>query len=489
MASSAAERERDAHSCQEWLSNKLPLDDAWCAHTIASLLTADTLQNIAVCFRLLEIPTKIKVLLSFLSVPAKELDHLASDMQAVLDVAREDPEPWVRTTYDIVKDFPGQRVLHARLSDDNATFAQAVEKITAKLAEQESEMFLPLEALYLNTELVQSAVEGTTTAQQHFTAKRKIQPAHLNLASSSRTFGDRSHGPKSSSRSFQRRTATPKTSVSLPSSRALSARKPQTSSVGPTVRTGGTRRDFLKTMSQERVATDARVKTLDMHEVGQLHKAALDKKRKRTGTVEPDAGAAADGTEGKDAKLLREDGAPDVEGGDLDSSAAVAGAVGGATAGATTQPPMAYTTDAYGVTMAQAAPSVSTASEQQQGLKQMLAQALGTNQLAAGPTSAASAAAPAVGSSAPAKTPATGLETILSQSNRLGDTDRQLITRFVNGEDVPAPTGKDATTVVLNEDRRPGEKPGETVVEQWVFEMKHTAHTWRRFKRKRVIKG
>ncbi len=51
-----------------------------------------------------------------------------------------------------------------------------------------------------------------------------------------------------------------------------------------------------------------------------------------------------------------------------------------------------------------------------------------------------------------------------------------------------APGGKDVQAIIMNEDRRPGDDAGTTVVEQVVFEMTFSTQQWRRLRRKKVVR-
>lgn len=58
-----------------WLHNKLgSTDDLWSGKTICSQLSQDKLQNIHSCFHTLQPHVKVKLMLSFLHIPRRNVD-------------------------------------------------------------------------------------------------------------------------------------------------------------------------------------------------------------------------------------------------------------------------------------------------------------------------------------------------------------------------------------------------------------------------------
>jgi hypothetical protein len=54
---------------------------------------------------------------------------------------------------------------------------------------------------------------------------------------------------------------------------------------------------------------------------------------------------------------------------------------------------------------------------------------------------------------------------------------------------VKLPAGqKDVQSLLMNEERRPGDEPGTLVVEQVLFEMTFSTYQWRRLRRKKVVR-
>ena len=50
------------------------------------------------------------------------------------------------------------------------------------------------------------------------------------------------------------------------------------------------------------------------------------------------------------------------------------------------------------------------------------------------------------------------------------------------------PGQKDVQSLLMNEDKRPGDEPGTMVIEQVLFEMTFSTQQWRRLRRKKVVK-
>jgi len=58
-----------------WLHNKLgSTDDLWSGKTICSQLSQDRLQSIHACFHTLQPHVKVKLMLSFLHIPRRNVD-------------------------------------------------------------------------------------------------------------------------------------------------------------------------------------------------------------------------------------------------------------------------------------------------------------------------------------------------------------------------------------------------------------------------------
>merc|ERR1712168_414486 len=89
-ASSMASSFREGGDIALWLHNKLgSTDDTWSSHTISGQLNPKVLKNIRECFEALQPNVKVKILLSFLHLPRRQLDEpeWRQELNAIMETA------------------------------------------------------------------------------------------------------------------------------------------------------------------------------------------------------------------------------------------------------------------------------------------------------------------------------------------------------------------------------------------------------------------
>ena len=112
-----------------WLHNKLGNDDQWSSGGIASFLNGDVLRNIQECFVGLEAKVRLKLLLSFLEIPRRNLQSLSDDLQIIVNFGIEDEDDWVKMIANILKDYAYSGGVSSDLGQISDIFLQTVNEI------------------------------------------------------------------------------------------------------------------------------------------------------------------------------------------------------------------------------------------------------------------------------------------------------------------------------------------------------------------------
>jgi negative elongation factor A len=168
-----------------WLHNKLGTsNDSWTGGSIVSQLTPDILKKIRSCFQDLQPQVKLKLLLSFFHIGRRNLELWKPQLEAILEVALGDSEPWVSMLADLMGTFPatGQLNTEVNLPDSNRKIFQdllAELKKTMKKHGDMNDTVLPLECHYLNKNAFISVVGHQPQPMKHFSLKRKPKAAAL----------------------------------------------------------------------------------------------------------------------------------------------------------------------------------------------------------------------------------------------------------------------------------------------------------------------
>lgn len=123
------DRERSPNDCLEWLQTRLAGDIAWAAPTVSPFLSVATLRQIAACFRLLEAGTKVKVLLSFLSMRPDDLEAGRATIRKIAEAALQDSDDWVCIIARLIADFAADGTVRPDLSGVSKGFASSLAEI------------------------------------------------------------------------------------------------------------------------------------------------------------------------------------------------------------------------------------------------------------------------------------------------------------------------------------------------------------------------
>ncbi|XP_053407742.1 negative elongation factor A-like [Mercenaria mercenaria] len=163
-----------------WLHNKLgSTDDLWSGKTICSQLSQERLQNIHACFHTLQPHVKVKLMLSFLHIPRRNVDLCKGQLEEILMLAIHDTDQWVSMVGEILRTYPATGALNLELEDNNGTFAEVLSDLKKMVKRSVDVKMLPMECQFLN----KTALIATTGQQplptKHFALKRKPKSAAL----------------------------------------------------------------------------------------------------------------------------------------------------------------------------------------------------------------------------------------------------------------------------------------------------------------------
>ncbi|XP_057301640.1 negative elongation factor A-like isoform X2 [Hydractinia symbiolongicarpus] len=113
-----------------WLCNKLDsIDNQWSSGGIATHFSNTILHNIYDCFLQLETKLKIKLLLTFLKIPLRNMEGLQDGIMAIIDLADSDPDEWVQVAANLVRDYPTHHFIDKKVGNVTASFQTTILEI------------------------------------------------------------------------------------------------------------------------------------------------------------------------------------------------------------------------------------------------------------------------------------------------------------------------------------------------------------------------
>ncbi|XP_076436250.1 negative elongation factor A-like [Babylonia areolata] len=173
-----------------WLQNKLGLtDDLWSGRTICAQLSADRLQSIRECFPTLFPHVKVKLLLSFLHLPRRNIEQWQDELKAIIKLALSDgpmkeggksiEDSWVTMVGKILRHFPETGALNLDLEEESDYFKHMLESLKHTAERVGGGAMLPLECQYLNKKALDHTTGQIPQFTRYFQIKRKPKSATL----------------------------------------------------------------------------------------------------------------------------------------------------------------------------------------------------------------------------------------------------------------------------------------------------------------------
>ncbi|XP_067145435.1 negative elongation factor A isoform X1 [Centruroides vittatus] len=163
-----------------WLHNKLGTsNDLWLGGSICSQLSQDVLRNIRECFIELQSQVKLKLLLSFLHIPRRNVDEWKVELEEILEVALVDSDQWVSMLAELLKSYPSTGTLNFQIEENITVFTELIGELKKLVRKHSDQSILPLECLYLNRNAFNALVGQQPQPVKHFALKRKPKSAAL----------------------------------------------------------------------------------------------------------------------------------------------------------------------------------------------------------------------------------------------------------------------------------------------------------------------
>ncbi|GFT31752.1 negative elongation factor A [Nephila pilipes] len=163
-----------------WLHNKLGTsNDLWSGGSICSQLNQDVLRNIRECFIELQSQVKLKLLLSFLHIPRRNVEEWKVELEEILEVALVDSDQWVSMLAELLKSYPSTGLLNFQIEENASVFTDVVNDLKKLVRKHSDQAMLPMECLYLNRTALSSVVGQLPQPTKHFTLKQKPKSATL----------------------------------------------------------------------------------------------------------------------------------------------------------------------------------------------------------------------------------------------------------------------------------------------------------------------
>ncbi|CAH1782567.1 unnamed protein product, partial [Owenia fusiformis] len=163
-----------------WLHNKLgSTDDLWSGRSICSQLTQDKLQSIQNCFHSLQPYVKVKLMLSFIHIPQRNIEQWRSDLEYILDIAMADSDQWVSMVAEIFRPYPRSGTLNLEIDPQNSFFQEHLSDLKKLVKKSSDAHMLPMESLYLGKNAITAVAGQQPQPVKNFTLKRKPKSAAL----------------------------------------------------------------------------------------------------------------------------------------------------------------------------------------------------------------------------------------------------------------------------------------------------------------------
>ncbi|KAK2151638.1 hypothetical protein LSH36_356g05009 [Paralvinella palmiformis] len=163
-----------------WLHNKLgSTDDLWSGGSICSQLTRDKLLLIQDCFHNLQPHVKVKLLLSFLHIPKRNVEEWKEELEELIQTAADDTDQWVTMVAEILKSYPSTGTLNSEIDENQTCFQDVINDLKKLVRRSHDSQMAPLECSYLSRNAQLSITGQVPQPVKHFALKRKSKSAAL----------------------------------------------------------------------------------------------------------------------------------------------------------------------------------------------------------------------------------------------------------------------------------------------------------------------
>merc|ERR1719192_1742711 len=105
------------------------------------------------CFEPLQSNVKVKLLLSFLHMPRRQLEQheWRQELNAIVEMASNDTDQWVMMVADLMKTFPNQALFNLEEISEAAEepFGDVIKELTKQVKKSTDRSTMPLEFQFL----------------------------------------------------------------------------------------------------------------------------------------------------------------------------------------------------------------------------------------------------------------------------------------------------------------------------------------------------
>ncbi|CAF1247034.1 unnamed protein product [Rotaria sordida] len=166
-----------------WLHNKLGSHvDLWSSFSISSTLTQEHLLSIKSILWSLDTLVKVKLLLSFIHIPKRNINEWESLLKDIIELSRKDNvgDQWVAVISEIMKTFPDKSLFNLDLTDQECEgFTDGIQELRKTVKKNNDTTHLPLESCYLGKSALKMLTGDIPNPSKCFSLIRKAKSARI----------------------------------------------------------------------------------------------------------------------------------------------------------------------------------------------------------------------------------------------------------------------------------------------------------------------
>ncbi|CAF1436757.1 unnamed protein product [Rotaria magnacalcarata] len=166
-----------------WLHNKLGSHvDLWSSFSISSTLTQEHLLSIKSILWSLDTIVKVKLLLSFIHIPKRNINEWESLVKDIIELSRKDNvgDQWVAVISEIMKTFPDKSLFNLDLTDQECEgFTDGIQELRKTVKKNNDTTHLPLESCYLGKSALKMLTGDIPNPSKCFSLIRKAKSARI----------------------------------------------------------------------------------------------------------------------------------------------------------------------------------------------------------------------------------------------------------------------------------------------------------------------
>ncbi|CAF0725514.1 unnamed protein product [Rotaria sp. Silwood1] len=166
-----------------WLHNKLGSHvDLWSSFSISSTLTQEHLLSIKSILWSLDTLVKVKLLLSFIHIPKRNINEWETLLKDIIELSRKDNvgDQWVAVISEIMKTFPDKALFNLDLTDQECEgFTDGIQELRKTVKKNNDTTHLPLESCYLGKSALKMLTGDIPNPSKCFSLIRKAKSARI----------------------------------------------------------------------------------------------------------------------------------------------------------------------------------------------------------------------------------------------------------------------------------------------------------------------